>query len=297
MAHGRSSARRALWPSRRLVTGRWALAWLALGVTLGVVSFLTFDVARTAAYLAIGKARANRGDLDGAIQSYTVATTFSPRFGGQEWLTVAYGYRGTAYLDKGEPAPAVDDLRRALALNPERPLYRERLVAGYVARGEARLEGGEPDGAIADLESALKLEPGHPTAPRSLALAYARRGLRWADVGQTAAALEDLGRALALQPQSAEHLTARALVLAQVGQHEAAIADFTRAIEQGPTWPAYLGRGRSNLVLRRYPQASADYLQARSVLFRLPEGQERSRGLETVNNALEELRRARPPGT
>ncbi|MBI3953282.1 MAG: tetratricopeptide repeat protein, partial [Chloroflexi bacterium] len=241
-------------------------------------------------YLVVGKASANRGDLDRAIGSYTAVVGLRPRVGAREWLAIAYGYRGTAYVDRGEPASAVEDFQQALALSPQRLIYKERLVLGYVARGGARLERDDLDGAIADLEAALGLASGHPTAPRTLALAYARRGLQRAEAGLMAPALEDLARALALQPQSADHLVARGRILAQAGQHEAALGDYARALELGPAWAAYYGRGRSLFALGRYPEAAADYREARIALARLPEGEERARGTELVTKAQGELR-------
>jgi len=281
-------------PRPRLRPGRWWPAWLALALVLGVGAFLLLDVARAAIYLTVGKAYANRGNLERAITVYSAALELKPRVSSREWLTIAYGYRGTAFLDKGEPSAAIDDLKQALVLNPEQPIYQERLMLGQVRRGESRLEGGELEGAIADLEAALRVAPQHPSAPRSLALAYARRGLQRAERGQIAPALEDLTRALELQPLVPEHLAARAQVLAQGGRHQAALADYTRALEQASSWPAYYGRGRSLFALGRHAEASADYVQARSLLAGLPEGEERARGTGLVTAALEELRRVRP---
>ena len=141
------------------------MAWLALALALGVGAFLLLDVARAAIYLTVGKAYANRGNLERAITVYSAALELEPRVGSREWLPIAYGYRGTAFLDKGEPAAAIDDLKQALVLNPEQQIYQERLMLGHVRRGESRLEGGELEGAIADLEAALRLAPQHPSAP------------------------------------------------------------------------------------------------------------------------------------
>jgi tetratricopeptide (TPR) repeat protein len=269
------------------------LAALAFLVALGLAVFFLLDVARAEANLALGKAYANRGDLDRAIAAYTAATNLKPRVGGKEWLGIAYGYRGTAFLDKGEPARAVDDLRQALALTPGRTIYQERLATAYVGRGGQRLEGDDVDGAIQDLEVARTLGSTQPALQRSLALAYGRRGMQRASAGAIATALDDLSRALELRPQDSGNLVARGQVLTRAGQYDAAAADFTRALELGPTWVAYYERGRSFFALGRHSEAGADYAQAQALLRRLPAGQERSGGEQMLAQAQRELGQAR----
>ena len=65
------------------------------------------------AYIDQGNARADRGDLAGAIADYTQALTLNPQ------NAMAYNNRGNAHADQGDLAGAIADYTQALTFDPQ----------------------------------------------------------------------------------------------------------------------------------------------------------------------------------
>jgi Zn-dependent membrane protease YugP/Flp pilus assembly protein TadD len=104
--------------------------------------------------------------------------------------------RGTLRLDQGDYEGAIDDLSRALTLDPAEPAV---LLSN---RGLAWIKLGQLDRALQDTDEALALSPDD-------AVAYNNRGVIYRDQGHLEQAEADLRRAIAIDPQLAnprEHL-------------------------------------------------------------------------------------------
>ena len=93
-------------------------------------------------YYNRGNERQKEGDLDGAIEDYTFALTFEPKF------APAWNNRGVVRYLKGDLDEAIKDCGKAIELKPD---YAE----AWNNRGNARFDKGDPDGAIADFDQAL----------------------------------------------------------------------------------------------------------------------------------------------
>jgi Zn-dependent membrane protease YugP/Flp pilus assembly protein TadD len=96
--------------------------------------------------------------------------------------------RGTLRLDQGDYEGAVDDLSRALTLEPAEHATLLR------NRGLAWMKLGQLDRALEDTDAALALSPDD-------AVAYNNRGVIFRDRGNFDQAEDDLRRALAIDPQ------------------------------------------------------------------------------------------------
>ena len=208
------------------------------------------------ARLADGALR-NR-DYRGAIRDYTRvleldATLWAPRY-----------HRALAYLALGENTPALEDLNRVLAINPDyAPAYRDlglvhsrlgRLSAAlidydraieldpgnaglYAGRGNIHHKLNAYDLAIADYDQAIRLSPtGHD--------AYLNRGLAYAAQGAYVQAIADYGQALALQPELAVAYHYRGQAYARLAQYAQALEDYALALSLNPDYVAvYVSQG------------------------------------------------------
>ena len=182
-------------------------------------------------------------DLEAAVDAYTKAIELDPT------LAVAYGNRGSAKDDRGQPAAALADFDRAIELDPT-------LAVAYFNRGNAKRSLGRHDAAFADYDQAIELEP-------TYAEAYNNRGYAKYARGQHDAAFADLDRAIELNPTLATAYDSRGEMKHALGRHDAALADLDRAIELNPTLvDAYYNRGNTKRSLGRISEARADYQQA-----------------------------------
>ena len=98
-----------------------------------------------------GIERANKGDMDGAIASWTAWLKKNPKDAN------AYDNRGSAKANKGDFDGAVADHSRAIELNPKD-------AGAYNNRGTAEAHKGDLDAAIADYSRAIELNPKHADA-------------------------------------------------------------------------------------------------------------------------------------
>ncbi len=139
------------------------------------------------------------GDYDKAEDAYKRYSRYFPK------QTYPYDALSTVYVNKKRNDLALEAIKKAVELSPQRADLRERLArlkalsddpkeseAGfttlistgtkntemYFLRGETRLETGDYKGAEADLNEVLKKNPGSSMATIDLALVYMRTGRR-----------------------------------------------------------------------------------------------------------------------
>jgi Flp pilus assembly protein TadD len=96
------------------------------------------------AYIDQGNARADQGDLAGAIASYTQALALNPQ------NAMAYNNRGNARADQSDLAGAIADYTQALTFDPQS-------ANAYYNRGGVRATEGDKTGAVADFRKAADL--------------------------------------------------------------------------------------------------------------------------------------------
>ncbi|HEX5757656.1 MAG TPA: tetratricopeptide repeat protein, partial [Thermoanaerobaculia bacterium] len=121
---------------------------------------------------------------------------------------------------RGNDPRALEELRRAAALDPANPELRQGLA-------EALERQGEGGAALAEFREAVRLAPDSPLAHMNLGLALARRG-------ELAAALGALERSVELAPDLALARLRLGTVLLQSGRAADALAQLERAVALDP---------------------------------------------------------------
>lgn len=192
----------------------------------------------TQAYLALGRAAERRRDWDRARRHYEDGLQAAPE---DARLHQALGI---VHYSLGDPAAALEALRRAAELDPT-------LADAFQGIGLVYLRRGRPLEAIAALERARDLEEGG--APRTwelLARAHA-------DAGDTNAAIDAYRKAVAGAPERAS-LQHNLATLYEAGGHaKEAERLYRAAIDLDPgQLPARHGLGHLLLGQGRYPEAA-----------------------------------------
>lgn len=131
------------------------------------------------------------GDVNGAIEDYSVAITQHPGF------LEAHSNRGAAYFQAGDMRSAILDYDKAIRISPSRP-------KSYYNRAASKASIGDLEGALSDYNFFLKLVPNDDKA-------IADRGMVRFGLKDTPGAVEDWKAAAGLGNQNA------ALILQQIG--------------------------------------------------------------------------------
>lgn len=135
----------------------------------------------------------------------------------------AYANRAQARLGLDDLSGALDDLRRAVELDPRDPAYRYALARVAAAAGDVRA-------AVEAAEVAERLAPNSPNG----AVERARTLLA---LERPAAALGVVNEALALDPMSVEALRIRATALRRLGRDRDALSAALTLLQQAPRSP------------------------------------------------------------
>jgi len=190
---------------------------------------------------------------------------------------LAYDNRGIAWADVGQPAKAIADYKRALAINPSYPnannnyalaLSREGRLAEAIAHYQTALrqnpgeleihnnlanalsDAGRVNEAMAEFNYVLDRDPAHTNALNGQAVLLAQRG----DLAQ---AEKQLNRVLTLDPENVGAMTNLGNVHAIAGHREAAVTWFKRALGRRPDDPVVLyNLGQLLLQLGRPAEAA-----------------------------------------
>jgi protein O-mannosyl-transferase len=203
-----------------------------------------------------------------------------------EKVPLAYNNRGLAYGNKGLFKEAIEDLDRAIILNPSYQL-------AYNNRGTVLGRIGQYDSALRDFNMAIALDPVYYQA-------YNNRAFTFEKMGQFDKALEDyntavtlnpsfqeafyhLGvlyckmrlyneaiqaqnKAIALNPNNAEAYSNRGVMYSLSGQPENALEDYNKAIALNQNFAtAYVNRGNLYLKSGRKDLALPDFQRACSL--------------------------------
>ena len=157
------------------------------------------------------------GDPDHAIADYTAALD---RPEPSATLAKIRLNRGALYIQKGEEPAALEDLGKALALDP-------KLKSAYVTRASILAKRGDDPEALDDLNHAVLLDPND-------AAAYIARGSLYSHRGDQSQAIADFSRAIAIDPNNAIAWRDRGFAHRESGENSAAEADAAEAIRLNP---------------------------------------------------------------
>ncbi|MEV0226634.1 tetratricopeptide repeat protein [Streptomyces sp. NPDC050704] len=141
---------------------------------------------------------------------------------------VARAVRGSALRDGGAYERALEELDRALTLDPE-------LARAWRSRGMTHAESGDYAAGISDLDRAHELAPDDA---RTLSL----RGEYHRILGHHVAAITDLDRAVELDPARDFPWASRGATRNSLGEYDEALADLNRALELNPDYTWALAR-------------------------------------------------------
>jgi tetratricopeptide (TPR) repeat protein len=170
-------------------------------------------------------------------------------------------FRVQAKIQQGQLAEALEDVDKAIALNPE------GCDLDYYLRAELNSNLGRQDAAISDFSQAISLHGPH------LMEAYFSRGILYLFQGLRAEALSDLDHALhaypewiekiRLNPKYTEAVFERAKQRFLANQHAEALQDFNRVIQCQPKHSyAYLLRGVTKMAMRGFSAGVPDVWMA-----------------------------------
>lgn len=162
---------------------------------------------------------------------------------------IAYGNLGALRLIQGRADEALEDCRKATALNPFYAEAHNNLGLVLLAKGQV----GE---AISHYQQALKIDPTYVVAYKNLGNALTRNG-------QMDEAIASFHKALELQPNYAEAHYCLGFALAKKGQVDDAISEYRKALEISPDYPEVhnnLGgllshKGQADEAIKEYQKA------------------------------------------
>lgn len=202
---------------------------------------LKADEDRQDALLGLGLAYREKGDRDQALSVFTKLIEVAE--GGEyadvdRGLEAVYYFVGEIYLQRDEPAKAIEQLQAALAIEPT------DADALYLL-GNALRAQGEYDGAVAVYAVATSLVPDFLEAYEGMAAAadevgdastatYARAMIRLFS-GDAESAVRDLAQVTAQSPENAAAYFGLGYGYEQLGQPEKALAAYRQAVEVDPS--------------------------------------------------------------
>lgn len=178
-------------------------------------------------------------------------------------LALAYGFRGSGHLNKGDKDKAIADFSHALRLKPNPS--DARLFTGLL-----HVAKEDQDNGIVEFDEALRLDPKNVRAlidfnealrlDPKFALAYVNRGTSHRSKGDVDRAIADFNEAIRLEPHYASAFRLRGSAFVAKNDHDRAIADLNEAIRLDPNNAlAYHERGWAYASKADYERAIADY--------------------------------------
>jgi tetratricopeptide (TPR) repeat protein len=163
----------------------------------------------------LGTALVNKGDADGAIESYRQAVTFNPNF------PEAWNNLGNALAGKGQLPDAIAAYREAIRINP-------RYAEATYNLGNALLGSGQLEAALASYQQTLQLDP-------SFVLARNNIGSVLLQQGKVEEAKASFSEAIRINPNCAEALGNLGYLLTHQNKFAEAIPYYTTAARLQPS--------------------------------------------------------------
>ena len=222
--------------------------------------------------------------FDLAIRDLEKVIQLDPKLPMPMWTELYYAL-GTVYQENGEYAKALDNLNKALTLDPAHAKsynnrgnthfflkeYEKALAdinksleitessLGYYSRAKIYEGKGDSQKAVADYTKAVELNP-------RFAEAYSNRGLLFQKQGIIDLAHQDFTKAITIDPLDGIYYFNRANIYFLRGQITLAVADYSRAIEIFPRWAEPLRRrADAYRKLRKNTLAEADVRKAKEL--------------------------------
>jgi tetratricopeptide (TPR) repeat protein len=208
-------------------------------------------------YLLRGFAQGQLGDYRAAEDDFRAAQELLEARPDREARYVLYNNRAVVRIGQKQYAAAVDDLRRAIALKPDRYQAHASLSQAYARQGQPAAAEAELDKAIA---AARPLVDSQDLDAHTLALLHRQRARLRRERNDTSGAVRDLERAGEREAAGSAsrcqaHLE-RGHVLYRAGRYPEALAAYDAALEARPgDAAAHRWRAEVLLPLKRYAEA------------------------------------------
>lgn len=184
-----------------------------------------------------------QGKTKEALQDLDRALALDPRFF-DTYISRGKIYRQTNQLDK-----AMQDYSKAIGIKPEDPDV-------YNNRGNVYFSMNKFNEAIADYNKVLQYNPNDSRALGNMGAVYARLQ-KWPE------AMDKLNKAIRLNPGYVDAYLNRAIIFAQTQKPNEAIKDFNNHLRYKPNNPqAYFWKGQEYEKLGQNQQALNDYNRA-----------------------------------
>jgi tetratricopeptide (TPR) repeat protein len=236
-------------PARYVIIGR------GLGLVnewqlarLAFESAIEADEKNAEAWAWLGESHQQTGDPDGSLDELDRALTLDPR------LPTVRGLRGLYFQRVGNFRQALAEFETAAALEPQNPAWQ-------VSLGEAHSKNGDLIRALQAYQAATTLAPDDPSYWRLLAIFCAQNNVNVKDVGVPAAQ-----KAVVLAPDDPSSLDVLGWLLTLDGRHEEAERMLTRALELDPdSASAHLHLGMLYLQLNDRAPAYEHLIRARDL--------------------------------
>lgn len=222
--------------------------------------------------------------FDLAIRDFEKVIELNPKLPMPAWVELYLGL-GTVYQENAEYTRAIDNLDKALRLDPSnakiflnrgntyfflknydqaladinKSLELEEIPLGHYSRAKVLETMGESDKAIAAYTKAIEQNP-------QFAEAHSNRGLLFQKKRSLELALKDFTRAISIDPLDGVYYFNRANIHVLQGRLGLAVSDYTKAIEIYPRWAEPLRRrAEANRKLRKKNRADADLRKVKEV--------------------------------
>lgn len=161
----------------------------------------------------------------------------------------SYFSRGSVLCNLGRYSEAINDLTKAVHLNPNKAIY-------YEYRGYCLVNTNHYSEAIDDYTSAIQLNQNNASY-------YNNRAFCLSSINHYSEAIDDYTRAIGLDPHQAEYYDGKAFCLSSINQYPEAIDAYTQAISLDPHQAEYYSaRGGCFYDISSYSRAIDDYTQA-----------------------------------
>jgi Flp pilus assembly protein TadD len=169
-----------------------------------------------------------------------------------EGNALAHGNLGVALFHEGKNKEAIDNLSKAIIVDPD-------YMMAYACRGDVYEAIGQYQPAIEDYNQAIRLKPDR-------AETYNNRGIAYGKLNRHPLAVEDYNKALNLNADYADAYYNRGNSYNYLGQLQLAIADYNEALGLKPDYArSYQNRGIAYLKLNDQEQGCRDVIKACSL--------------------------------
>lgn len=238
---------------------RKRMVWMALGIGIGAGLFLFFAIQQATQEAQSARIESIFADAKATDEYELAISQLDDIIAQHPTLSIAYAYRGRAYvqLDKLDLAQA--DAQTALELDPENAVAYFVLARILSETNNGQNTSRDADAIIAHYTEAIRHNP-------NFADAYYNRGLIYDYYVDDDLALADYAEALRIQPDYALAHYRSGVIYDTRGEFELALVAYTEAIQDNPhNFRFYHYRGVIYQSQGDYALALADYTQALAI--------------------------------